>query len=560
MSLQGTLRTLGITEVLEFLDARSATGRLDINADSGGATYWMLRGEVAEVVYDFEREGGEDAAEATYYALSELDGTFFFDEGEAPEHGTPTEAVVDVLGRTADIAEGWSIVEEFVPSQRHELTRSDALDGSVTIEPAWWGAIEAIGSGCNARELADKLNMRTLAASTMAADMARNGLISVGQPRIEEAHDMSAEVAAEPLEAHVQDTFETTPAFETEAPIDLGLASPAPDVVEVPIVEAPVAQVAPEPEISQVAVPEIAAEPAPFAEAPAIEPVAAEPPAAVAPAAAPVAEPVAAASWDTPVAAAVVPTEAPASWPVEAPAPEPVAAAQPAPESSWDTSTPAEPSQWDQVPETAPNPWPAEPEPAPVAEPVVTPVAEDDGWASDHSQPAAAYQFPEANDAASALASWGAAAAQAPAAQAVAHAAEAAPTAPAAAPVVAANDPFADLPTESELAQAAVAPPAPVEPAPMPVAETTAPPVAPAPLAEAPSYESPPTQAAVFASAPPAPSPYAPDAGPVPAAAIAPPAGTVEALAGLDDLDDADDDEDFGTDDRSSVLKFLRRD
>ena len=205
MSLQGTLRTLGITEVLEFLADRSATGRLDINADSGSATYWMLRGEVADVDYDFERESGIDAAESTYYALSGLDGTFFFDEGEAPEHGTPTESVADVLARTADIAEGWSIVEEQIPSPQHELLRSDALDGSVTIEPEWWRAIEAIGSGCSSRALADALQMRALAASTMAADMARVGLITVGEP-----------VEAEVPNVDVDASDDLTDAFQNE--------------------------------------------------------------------------------------------------------------------------------------------------------------------------------------------------------------------------------------------------------------------------------------------------------------------------------------------------------
>ena len=51
MSLQGTLRTLGITEVLEFLADRTATGRLDIEAGIGSATYWLLDGGIASNEY-----------------------------------------------------------------------------------------------------------------------------------------------------------------------------------------------------------------------------------------------------------------------------------------------------------------------------------------------------------------------------------------------------------------------------------------------------------------------------------------------------------------------------
>jgi len=91
MSLQGTLDTLGIAEVLEFLATRVSTGRLDIEATSGGATYWLFEGEVAEAAYDFERESGVDPAEATYYSLAEVDGTFVFTEDEAPDAGSATE-------------------------------------------------------------------------------------------------------------------------------------------------------------------------------------------------------------------------------------------------------------------------------------------------------------------------------------------------------------------------------------------------------------------------------------------------------------------------------------
>ena len=543
MSLQGTLRTLGITEVLEFLADRSATGRLDINADSGSATYWMLRGEVADVDYDFERESGIDAAESTYYALSELDGTFFFDEGEAPEHGTPTESVADVLARTADIAEGWSIVEEQIPSPQHELLRSDALDGSVTIEPEWWRAIEAIGSGCSSRALADALQMRALAASTMAADMARVGLITVGEPVEAEVPNVDVDASDDLTDAfHNEDAIAPTiePPIEEPAAFSAPIEEMVPDTPTAEMFAPAEEPVAPMPDAFTVAEDPT---PTPDADDWGIEPAPVEPP-AVEPA---VAE-TATAAWDTPA-----PTEA-AAWeepaPTPAPAPETPAAAAP----SWDTPAPAEApvaeTGWDTpaAPATPAAPvaedmtWGAEPAAPAVA--AAAPVVEDDddGWASDHSQPAASNDFPETNDAAAALASWGAVAAAAPA-----PAPAPAPVAPAPEPVAAAPaapDPFADLPSEADLA----APPA---PQPAPVMET-------APAAD-PSYQAPPTQAAVFAAAPPAPSPYAPDHAPVAPAPIAPPAGTVEELSSLDELDDIED-EDFGTDDRSSVLKFLRRD
>ncbi len=554
MSLQGTLRTLGITEVLEFLADRSATGRLDITADSGSATYWMLRGEVAEVDYEFERESGVDAAESTYYALSELDGTFFFDEGEAPEHGTPTESVADVLGRTADTAEGWSLVEEQIPTPQHQLIRSDALDGSVTIEPEWWRALDAIGSGCSSRTLADSLGMRALAASTMAADMARVGLIVVDEPVADDAPLSVSEsisyaedpVMVEPAPAVAEPTPEPPVEFSV-APIADDESAAAPSGMSFGTDSFAADAFESQPESFSVAPEPAMAAPAPEAPAQTPEawtttpdvPVMAEPEPAPTWDTAP-AEPEATTSWDVPPApapeAAPVADAAPAGWDTT---PEPQAVAwdtpEPAPEAAaaWDTAEPApEPAAaW-----PAAAPAPTAPEPAPVAA-APAPANDDDGWATDHSAAPAASAPAEANDAAAALASWGAAAATP----------SMAPSAPAPEPVAAApaHNPFADLPSEADLA---APPPA---PAPAPVMET-------APAGE-PTYQTPPTQAAVFGSAPPAPSPYAPDAAPIEPAPIAPPVGTVDELAPLAELDDVED-EDFGTDDRSSVLKFLRRD
>lgn len=182
MSLQGTLRTLGITEVLEFLADRNATGRLSIEADSGAATYMMVDGEVLIAQYAFDHEAGTDAAEATYYALAELDGTFLFTEEEIESADDSTESIPDLLGRTADSAEAWSTVEEVIPTRDHKLTRQTSFTKAVTVEPDWWTAIDAIGNGSTSRALTDALGQRALATSLMAADMTRAGLLVVAEP------------------------------------------------------------------------------------------------------------------------------------------------------------------------------------------------------------------------------------------------------------------------------------------------------------------------------------------------------------------------------------------
>jgi hypothetical protein len=274
MSLQGTLKTLGITEVLEFLSARSVTGRLDVHTEMGTATYVMVNGLVAEGDYSFIRESGSDAAEATYYVVSELDGTFFFDEeDQVPDEDADTvghEDVGSVLSRTAGIAESWHEIEATIPSPNHLLTRNNELDGSVTIQPEWWKALEMIGEGRTSLQLATALELSALDASLTALAMTQAGLLIVSEMdpleidvetsfgEMDEQYSYSAEEVRDPEQ---QDVVSEEVSHERVEMLDVvDVAEPFPPIKQFTVPE--VEEEAPSlPELQQVEAPE--PEPAP---------------------------------------------------------------------------------------------------------------------------------------------------------------------------------------------------------------------------------------------------------------------------------------------------------
>ena len=306
MSLQGTLKTLGITEVLEFLANREATGQLEITTEMGSTTYQFADGDVVGNDYSFIRESGIDAAEATYYVLAELEGSFFFDEDVVPESNGDAEEVGSVLSRTAEIAEQWAEVETVIPTPGHMLSRNPSLDGSVTIQPEWWDALDRIGGGATPLQLASETESSLLDASTMAFEMANAGLIEVSaQDPMDMGIDAPFDTAPPAAENFLAETIE--PPTPAPAP-----AAPAPE----PVAEAPAPAAAPE-------------APAPIAETPApAEPMVAEAPVPVAPAPTP---PAPAPAPEAPAATAEAIAEAPAA-PVMAPAAEnPFAETAPAP-------------------------------------------------------------------------------------------------------------------------------------------------------------------------------------------------------------------------------------
>lgn len=237
MSLQGTLSTLGITDLLEFLAERTYTGQLDVKTEAGSASYLLVNGTVGVAEYQFIRGSGSDAATATYYVLAELDGEFMFDEVDDDEL-EDGEDVGTLLGRTAGIAGRWLEIEKEIPTVGHVLVRNSEIDSSVTIEPEWWKILEVLGSGQTGNQLAEKLDLEVLEASTQALAMKKAGLLVVSdEAPIEQApapaaieEPAPAAVIEEPAPAAVIE--ESAPAIvEEAAPVD----APAPPVMAEPV-------------------------------------------------------------------------------------------------------------------------------------------------------------------------------------------------------------------------------------------------------------------------------------------------------------------------------------
>ncbi len=184
MSLQGNLSTLGITELLEFLAGRSSSGQLDVTTASGTTSYLLVDGKVGAAEFEFTRGSGTDPAEGTYYVLSELDGSFFFEELDVTADSDGVD-VQTLLGRTAGIAEQWHEVEEVISSTSQVLFRNSELDSSVTIKPEWWKTLEVLGEGQSTAQLASHLDLGILDASTQALDMVNAGLLVVSDEMTE---------------------------------------------------------------------------------------------------------------------------------------------------------------------------------------------------------------------------------------------------------------------------------------------------------------------------------------------------------------------------------------
>lgn len=231
MSLQGTLSTLGITELLELLAQRDASGQLDVTTPNGTASYLFAEGKVSLAEFDFSRGMGEDPAEATYYVLAEEDGHFYYEpqDVEGVPEGTELEGILE---RSAQVGARWAEVEEAIPSVDHIVCRNSQLDSSVTIEPEWWNVLEVLGSGQSSSQVAAQLEMSSLDASTRLLEMVNAGLlVATDEVAVTEAPvEQEVAIVEVPVEPVEEVLLEDAPVEEVPAaaPVEEAAVEQAP--------------------------------------------------------------------------------------------------------------------------------------------------------------------------------------------------------------------------------------------------------------------------------------------------------------------------------------------
>jgi hypothetical protein len=181
MTLQGSLDTLGLAEVLQLLARTAKTGCLTVNGDGGRGRLWLRDGAVTAA--ETTRAPGAALAEATCDLLRYPAGSFAFEADDRVPDSAETEAVDDLLDRAYALLAELEELQAVVPSLDHRVTLVDALaDGDqVTVSARQWPALVAVGTGCTVHDLAASLGLTELWALRTVNDLVSSGLTTVGQ-------------------------------------------------------------------------------------------------------------------------------------------------------------------------------------------------------------------------------------------------------------------------------------------------------------------------------------------------------------------------------------------
>ncbi len=217
--LQGSLHTVALAEVLQFLESTTKTGELKLTGTGGQGRLWFDEGYVS----GFETRSSREPAEAVFELMSLVEGEFVFTSADASRPTDPAKVakreVGPLLAEAKALCDEWSAILGVVPSldRRVELA-ADTPSDTVSIARDQWAAIVAIGSGRTVSEVIALRDTSEIAGCRVIRNLVEAGLVTVCEPEVKATIVTSA---FELADTGVYTNGHSTNGSSTDAPYDV---------------------------------------------------------------------------------------------------------------------------------------------------------------------------------------------------------------------------------------------------------------------------------------------------------------------------------------------------
>lgn len=186
MSLQGSLDTFALPDVLVLLASTNKTGELQVSGSRAGAAGHTIAVE-GRLWLDAGRLVGSDvprvteAADAVFELLRLGEGVFSFTAGPVSRPGTAID-IEPVLGEAEGRLAEWREIERFVPSLASWLVlASEAPSDHVSLRGDQWRLVAAVGGGCPVSGVIDRLDVGELSGCRAVKELVEAGLVRIGE-------------------------------------------------------------------------------------------------------------------------------------------------------------------------------------------------------------------------------------------------------------------------------------------------------------------------------------------------------------------------------------------
>jgi hypothetical protein len=211
VSLEGTLETIAIPDVLALLSVTSKTGELAVDFPGGRGRLWIDGGRVA----GYEVGRSKSLADALFALLRLEEGSFSFTEADGePPNAVPPADVAPLLEEAESRLAEWPGVKALVPSLDAPLSLSASVAGPVTLSPEQWELVAAIGGGKEVGEVLEALELGEFEGCKAISELVTLGLVQ------------SAPAPEAPAQAHGPEPAAMTAEVTVEVPDSLANFAP----------------------------------------------------------------------------------------------------------------------------------------------------------------------------------------------------------------------------------------------------------------------------------------------------------------------------------------------
>jgi hypothetical protein len=182
VSLEGSLETITLTDVLALLSVTAKTGELRIEGTKLTGRLWFDSG----LLSGYDVGNNKTEVDALFALMRLTEGNFTFHAGAAaPSPFKPGHDVAPFLAEADRRLDEWDEIVDAVPSVDHTIKLDDRdRTQPVTLRPDQWRLVVAIGEGRVIQDVLDQQNLGEFDGSKAVKELLDLAIVTLGPPPV----------------------------------------------------------------------------------------------------------------------------------------------------------------------------------------------------------------------------------------------------------------------------------------------------------------------------------------------------------------------------------------
>jgi hypothetical protein len=214
VSLEGTLETIALPDVLALLSVTAKSGELRVESGGGVGRVWLDAGRVS----GFDVGNQRSTVDALFALLRLKDGSFKFHAGSDPVNPVEPQEVAPLMEQAEERLVQWPGISAVVPSLSSKVDLEESVDADVNLSPEQWGLVAQIGGGRSVGEVLDARNFGEFDGCKAVKELVDLGLVNVDRLEVPTETTMLAPAPPpEDLAPPAEEDFPPTPEFPEQS-------------------------------------------------------------------------------------------------------------------------------------------------------------------------------------------------------------------------------------------------------------------------------------------------------------------------------------------------------